>query len=249
MAMNTGFMVIVDISGYTSFIKAHSKSKKSNFIKKIIDKINDGHGEHIISDLLETVINELDGTLTINKLEGDAALFYSLPLNSKEFSIQLINKLLKSINSFNKRINELLFVQSCPCSPCNEMVNLKLKCFVHYGEFLIKKIRNFEEIAGQDVIILHRLMKNSINSNEYILFTENASKVSSLKNLKNLEKRKEIIDDFGKINIQVFYPSGNQIEFRKPDLKFKLKNFFKMQKYFWNRKREKNLKEKYLENN
>ena len=56
-------MVIVDISGYTSFIKAHSKSKKSNFIKKIIDKINDGHGEHIISDLLETVINELDGPL------------------------------------------------------------------------------------------------------------------------------------------------------------------------------------------
>ena len=129
------------------------------------------------------------------------------------------------------------------------MINLKLKCFVHYGEFLIKKIRNFEEIAGQDVIILHRLMKNSINSNEYILFTEKASKVSSLKNLKNLEKRKEIIDDFGKINIQVFYPSGNQIEFRKPDLKFKIKNFFRMQKYFWNRKKEKNLKEKYLENN
>ena len=80
-------------------------------------------------------------------------------------------------------------------------------------------------------------MKNSINSNEYILFTENASKVSSLKNLKNLEKRKEIIDDFGKINIQVFYPSGNQIEFRKPDLKFKIMNFFRMQKYFWNRKK------------
>ena len=46
--MNTGFMVIVDISGYTSFIKAHSKSEKSNFIKKIIDKINDGHGEQLI---------------------------------------------------------------------------------------------------------------------------------------------------------------------------------------------------------
>ena len=47
---------------------------------------------------------------------------------------------LRSIDSFNKRINELLFVQSCPCSPCNEMVNLKLKCFVHYGDFLIKKL-------------------------------------------------------------------------------------------------------------
>ena len=246
MPINTGFMVIVDISGYTSFIKAHSNSKKSNFIKKIIDKINDGHGEHIISDLLETVINELDGTLTINKLEGDAALFYSLPSNSKEFSIQLINKLLKSIDLFNKRINELLFVQSCPCSPCNEMVNLKLKCFVHYGDFLIKKIRTFEEIAGENVIILHRLMKNSILANEYILFTEQASKVSSIEILENLEKRKEKIDDFGKLDINVFYPSGNEIELNKPDLKFKIQNFFKMQKYFWNRKKEKDLKEKFL---
>ena len=53
--------------------------------KKFLDKINDGHGELIISDLLETVINELDGTLTINKLEGDAALFYALPKNTNEF--------------------------------------------------------------------------------------------------------------------------------------------------------------------
>ena len=249
MKINKGFIVVVDISGYTSFVKAHNDSKNSNLFKKFLNKINDGHGELIISDLLETVINELDGTLTINKLEGDAALFYALPKNTNEFSIKLIKKLLTSIEIFNNRIEELLFVQSCPCTPCNNMINLKLKCFVHYGEFLIKKIRNFEEIAGQDVIILHRLMKNSINSNEYILFTEKASNVSSLKNLKNLEKRKEIIDDFGKINIQVFYPSGNQIEFRKPDLKFKIKNFFKMQKYFWNRKKEKNLKEKYLENN
>ena len=248
MTIEKGFIVVVDISGYTSFVKAHNASKNSSLFKKFLDKINDGHGELIISDLLETVINELDGTLTINKLEGDAALFYALPKNTNEFSIKLIKKLLTSIEVFNKRIDELLFVQSCPCTPCNNMINLKLKCFVHYGEFLIKKIRNFEEIAGQDVIILHRLMKNSINSNEYILFTEEASKVSDFKNLKNIEKRKEIIDDFGKINIQVFYPFGNKNELRKPNLKFKIKNFFKMQKYFWDRKKEKNLKEKYLEN-
>tara|TARA_B100000941_G_C28391166_1_gene492791 strand:- start:36 stop:785 length:750 start_codon:yes stop_codon:yes gene_type:complete len=249
MIIDKGFIVVVDISGYTSFVKAHNASKNSNLFKKFLDKINDGHGELIISDLLETVINELDGTLTINKLEGDAALFYALPKNTNEFSIKLIKKLLTSIEVFNKRINELLFVQSCPCTPCKNMVNLKLKCFVHYGEFLIKKIRNFEEIAGQDVIILHRLMKNSINSNEYILFTEKASKVSDLRNLKNLEKRKETTEDFGKINIQVYYPSGNKIEFSKPNLKFKIMNFFKMQKYFWNKKREKDLREKYLDNN
>ena len=246
MIIDKGFIVVVDISGYTSFVKAHNASKNSNLFKKFLDKINDGHGELIISDLLETVINELDGTLTINKLEGDAALFYALPKNTNEFSIKLIKKLLTSIEVFNKRINELLFVQSCPCTPCKNMVNLKLKCFVHYGEFLIKKIRNFEEIAGQDVIIIHRLMKNSINADEYILFTKEASKVSRLENLKKLEKRKELVADFGKMNIQIFYPSCNKTKFNKPNFKYKFLNFFKMQKYFWNRKKENDLKKKFL---
>ena len=93
MIIDKGFIVVVDISGYTSFVKAHNASKNSNLFKKFLDKINDGHGELIISDLLETVINELDGTLTINKLEGDAALFYALPKNTNEFSIELIKKL------------------------------------------------------------------------------------------------------------------------------------------------------------
>ena len=34
----------------------------------------------------------------------------------------------------------------------------------------IGRLQYFEEIAGEDVIIAHRLMKNSINSSEYILF-------------------------------------------------------------------------------
>ena len=246
MTIEKGFIVIVDISGYTNYLKAHNSSQNSNLFKKFINKINDGHGEHIISDLLETVINELDGTLTINKLEGDAALFYAIPTNSNEFSEKLINKLITSIKAFNNRINELLFVQSCPCTPCNEIINLRLKCFVHYGEFLIKKIRNFEEIAGQDVIIIHRLMKNSINADEYILFTKEASKVSRLENLEKLEKRKEPVADFGKINIQIFYPSCNNTKFNKPNFKYKFLNFFKMQKYFWNRKKENDLKKKFL---
>ena len=57
-------------------------------------------------------------------------------------------------------------------------------------------------------------MKNSILTNEYILFTEQASKVSRIEILENLKKRTEKIDDFGKLNINVFYPSGNKIELK-----------------------------------
>ena len=57
MIIDKGFIVVVDISGYTSFVKAHNASKNSNLFKKFLDKINDGHGELIISDLLLSLIH------------------------------------------------------------------------------------------------------------------------------------------------------------------------------------------------
>ena len=64
MENHKGFIVLVDISGYTNFVSKHnidsSKNKKLDF--------GQAHAEHIISDLLEKVINELDEVLTINKL-------------------------------------------------------------------------------------------------------------------------------------------------------------------------------------
>jgi hypothetical protein len=118
--------------------------------------------------------------LIVNKLQGDAALFYSVPENPQEYSERLIGKLKDCFELFNKRLNELLFCKTCACDPCQQLTNLKLKSFVHYGEFLIKKVSRFEEIAGEDVIIADRLMKNSINSPEYILFTDSINKLNDL---------------------------------------------------------------------
>lgn len=56
-------LVIVDISGYTQFIRS--------------EKMSAVHAEEIIFDLLEAVIDKAAYPLTLNKLEGDAALLYA----------------------------------------------------------------------------------------------------------------------------------------------------------------------------
>ncbi|MBI3167836.1 MAG: DUF2652 domain-containing protein, partial [Chloroflexi bacterium] len=56
-------LVIVDISGYTQFIR----SEKTSAV----------HAEEIIFDLLEAVIDKAAYPLTLNKLEGDAAFLYA----------------------------------------------------------------------------------------------------------------------------------------------------------------------------
>ena len=160
---------------------------KIPFLGKRLGKTTQVHAETIISDLLEKIIAELDDTLIVNKLQGDAALFYVVPDNPQEFSGQIIKKLQHCFKIFNNRLDEIFFCQVCACDPCQQMTNLKLKSFVRYGNFLIKKVSRFEEIAGEDVILAHRLMKNSINSSEYMLITESITQLNDLSYLGDLD--------------------------------------------------------------
>ena len=84
MENHKGFIVLVDISGYTNFISSHNIDSSKN--KKL--SLGQAHAEHIISDLPEKVINELDGVLTVNKLQGDAALFYGISVTIKIYLIK-----------------------------------------------------------------------------------------------------------------------------------------------------------------
>ena len=56
-------LALVDISGYTQFIRS--------------EKMSAVHAEEIIFDLLEAVIDRAAYPLTLNKLEGDAAFLYA----------------------------------------------------------------------------------------------------------------------------------------------------------------------------
>jgi|TARA_B100000809_G_scaffold160382_1_gene157776 hypothetical protein len=108
MENHKGFIVLVDISGYTNFVSGHNINYAEN------NKLSKGqaHAEHIISDLLEKVIDELDGVLIINKLEGDAALFYAIPDDPNDLSEKIIKKLQTSFKIFNQRINEIRFCET-----------------------------------------------------------------------------------------------------------------------------------------
>ena len=137
MENHRGFIVLVDISGYTNFVSTHNIDSKNQ--KKL--SLGQAHAEHIISDLLEKVINELDGVLTVNKLQGDAALFYGVSNNNGNLSDEIIKKLQSSFEVFNKRLSEIKFCEACTCGTCADVGNLKLKSFVHFGDFLIKEIK------------------------------------------------------------------------------------------------------------
>ena len=124
------------------------------------------------------------------------------------------------------------------------MGDLRLKSFVHYGEFLIKKVSRFEEIAGENVILAHRLMKNTVSQSEYMLFTDSVKEICDLKYLGEIDKRVENCDGLGKVPVSVFYP--NTPDTMNPEVQNmgRIKKFRKMHKYFKISKTRGSLEEK-----
>ena len=168
----TGYILIADISGYKEFIRLHNL-KKTSVIGKFMARQYESHASKIIADLLEKVIGSIKPVMNLNKLIGNSALFYCEENKNKNQSDEIINIMHKANKTFKEKKSELVFVQACGCEPCTQSKNLKLKILAHKGIFKINKIRNFEEISGEDVILTHRMLKNDIKSNEYWLVTEN----------------------------------------------------------------------------
>jgi len=194
-------MVILDISGYTKFIKMHSMS--------LI------HAEQIVTDLLETIIDTTEDVLTLNKLEGDAVFLYEETGIDDTITAQAIaRKVSASFHSF--KIKQQTLITSgdggCPCIACCTIDQLKLKAILHHGEVAVKQIRQFVELAGEDVIIAHRLLKNTIKAKEYILMTEKFYKLSGGVLGSSPEARTEECEGIGKVEVMAYYPQTVAIE-------------------------------------
>jgi hypothetical protein len=55
---------------------------------------------------------------------------------------------------------------TCSCKACTHIERLRLKVIIH-GEALFYHVFRFLELAGVDVIIAHRLLKNSVIADQY----------------------------------------------------------------------------------
>ncbi len=159
MEQTQSLICIPDISGYTHFIQQTEIS----------------HSKHIISELLEVIINSNKLELEVAEVEGDAVFFYRedfIPTPeelSDQIKIMFIN--------FNAHLESYEHYRICHCGACSTASNLGLKFVVHLGTFDFTMINKRNKPYGKDVILAHRLLKNSIDHSEYLLLTDNMFEV------------------------------------------------------------------------
>jgi len=149
--LQEGALVLADISGYSKFIAQTE-----------VD-----HSWSILHELLDTMVRSLEGRMDVSQVEGDAILFIS-GLTTAE----VIAAVEGTFVAFHRRLRDMQAVTTCPCSACANIGVLKLKFVVHHGKFSRQRLGNVEQLHGTDVIVAHRLLKNSVPSKEYLLVTD-----------------------------------------------------------------------------
>lgn len=154
-------LVIADIGGYTKFMKLH--------------RVNLAHAQTIIAMLLEAVIDGAEPKLKLAKLEGDAAFFYAkVPekVSAQDALAQFAGIVSKIRVHFLDRQAEFESDRLCNCDSCVQAAQLTLKFVAHVGEVAFQRVKHLTELAGVDVIFVHRLLKNSVPIPEYMLMSE-----------------------------------------------------------------------------
>ena len=61
---------------------------------------------------------------------------------------------------------------ACDCASCAQLNSLSLKFVAHQGEVAEQKVKRNIELAGVDVILVHRMLKNDVPVPEYVLMTD-----------------------------------------------------------------------------
>ena len=155
----SGYLVLADISGFTSFVAQTE-----------ID-----HAHLALSFLLETIMEKISSLLTIFQLEGDAVFAYM-----EESQLQEGKSLLELIDqtylAFRDKALALYAGATCPCRACKALPTLDLKFMVHHGDYVIQQLAGTQQLLGTDVNLIHRLAKNHVSESTgwkgYALFTD-----------------------------------------------------------------------------
>jgi hypothetical protein len=159
VATSYALLLIADIGGYTRFMSATRTALT--------------HAQQVVADLLGAVIDASEPELKLAKLEGDAAFFYAVREGGQPPSPEELQGLLARMRcSFLRALEQTVIDNVCSCDGCSAASKLTLKFVAHQGEVAFQKIRQLTELAGVDVILVHRMLKNEVPISEYVLVTD-----------------------------------------------------------------------------
>ena len=197
-------IILADISGYTEFMLENRTSAV--------------HGQACINSLIESILTEVDIPLTLQEIEGDAVFLYATdPGHDGDWQRtmeEVSRKIAKFFDAFIAGIGITSESTPCACAICRNAEKLGMKVIIHVGEAMFHEVAGRRQISGPDVILAHKLLKNSLDSKEYLLLTEAAYTAMGAHLPGTFESRHERYDGFETVPLRVRFLEKDFIDAR-----------------------------------
>lgn len=154
MPTTNATILIPDISGFTEFMTTTELS----------------HSTTAINMLIDAMIKAIGDEYEVAEIEGDAVLLVRKgPAPTRK---EILTTCLNIFNAFHYQRKWMQQHMVCACGACLAISNLTLKFVVHHGPVAEISVGRFVKQSGPEMIIAHRLLKNRIDNNEYLLISE-----------------------------------------------------------------------------
>jgi hypothetical protein len=173
--MANGTFLLADIGGYTTFLS----------------DVGIEHAKEITSHLLNGMVEVDSQRWKVGNVVGDCLFLYN---DTGESADEIFAHVRRVYENFRDSIEEIAAGSTCRCGACDRSGDLALKFIVHSGEFDIQEIAGRRELIGSDVVVAHRLLKNSIPVGEYALLTAPMADVAKASGLSTTPGRDEYED-------------------------------------------------------
>lgn len=151
--------LLADISGYTNLLTAAELTIAAK----------------IVNHITERVFLATRSPFIVNEIEGDALYVYAVHdgQENEAFFLQTLKQLELYADAFYHAMDELSWSNLRNDPNLRPLLGkISMKFVVHYGRTQFHKIGPFVKLVGADGILVHRLLKNSVDSDSYFLFTK-----------------------------------------------------------------------------
>jgi len=170
-----GTLVLADISGYTSFLKAVADAHAADMAAGTFVPT----AYPLLTSLLDGIVDRVAPPFVLSKVEGDGVFVFAGDDELQIRGRQVLDCITACYAGYRARVEEAARLMPCACGACRLIGSLELKFVLHHGEFVVQSVAGHLELLGPDVTVSHLLLKNHVSEligrRGYALVTEPAA--------------------------------------------------------------------------
>jgi Protein of unknown function (DUF2652) len=170
-----GTLLLVDISGYTAFLRAVAEAHAADLAAGTFVP----EAYPLLTSLLDGIVERVAPPFVLSEVEGDAVFAFAAEDDLELRGPSVLAFLADCYAAYRARLEAARNLMVCTCDACSSIGGLELKFVIHHGGYVVQHIAGRQRVLGPDVTIAHLLLKNHVRDVvghvAYVLLTASAA--------------------------------------------------------------------------